>query len=391
MKGLLTVVPKSFDKSEPEPMLTYIEEDDCLQVPYRWGIDNFGRDGAESQVTMGKPIEINMIPTFALRDDQVKLFNDLENKMIRDHRTLLSAKAATGKTALAIYLMSIFKMTTAIIVGKSVLIDQWRDRILQFTDVKEDEIGLVKAEDFIYENKKIVLISTDSFYNREFDEDFLTNFGLVITDEHHNFNSQEKFRALERFNAKYQLGMSATHDRSDGRDKVSQLCFGDIDVIGTETEPVPIKVVLVPIKHTEPLNINYQYFKKQGLDPRWTEISKLSMVEHRNSTASHLIQREYDAGYYSLCVSNRIEQLQHYHERLIEMGVKPEDIGFAARSFYTGLFNVSLIISVNNIKDYKDEIKTFSDDVKYSIGINKISARNFKNRGEVSEFIKHCE
>lgn len=384
LKESLTVVPKKFGKDEVLPMITYIIKGDTFYIPYKWGIDHFGFE--DQDVSLGSPIDVNLKEEYPPRNDQVKLISDMMGSLKKDVRVLLSAEAATGKTYCAIYAMCQFKVTTAIIVGKGTLINQWRDRLTKFTDLTNDDIGIVKSKDFIYENKKVVLISTDSFYNREFDERFLRNFGFVIFDEHHNFNAQKKFASLGKLYAKYQLGMSATHDRADGRDKVSELWFGKIEVIADESEPVPITVYLVPVKHEHPLNVNYQYFQQNDIDPRWAEITKLSQVEYRNNLAIKLINYEYKKKNHMLCVSNRINQLQECYDKLIELGIPNSEIGLVVRSYYKNTFSISIGIEVSNIKHYKEIIKSKYENIKYIISNNKIIAKGFKDKKTALDF-----
>lgn len=294
-------------------------------------------------------------------------------------------------TFMAVSTMCHLKTSCAVVVGRGALIDQWREAIKQFTNLTDDDIGLVKADSFIFENKAVTLVSTDSFYNREFDESFLRNFGLVLWDEFHNFNAQEKSKAIGKFYAKYQMGMSATHDRVDGRDKVAKLWFGDIAVIAGNIDPVPIKVVLVPVKHDCALPVNYQYFREHDIDPRWSEISKLSELPFRNNIMLDMIDQEYSRGRHILCVSDRIEQLQYMHDTMLERGVPPADLAMAARSYYTGFFKVAITISCDNIEPHRKYIKAFSDDVKYMISKTKIAGRGFKTRQEVKEFIAYIQ
>ena len=171
LKEALTVIPKKFGKDEALPMITYIIKGDTFYIPYKWGIDHFGFE--DQDVSLGSPIDVDLKEEYPPRNDQVKLISDMMGSLKKDVRVLLSAEAATGKTYCAIYAMCQFKVTTAIVVGKGTLINQWRDRLTKFTDLTTDDIGIVKSKDFIYENKKVVLISTDSFYNRQFDEKFL--------------------------------------------------------------------------------------------------------------------------------------------------------------------------------------------------------------------------
>ena len=390
LKQDLVIIPKVFGKEESFPMILYNQKGNIFEIPYKYGKSIFGGD-CETDLSLGSHIEIAFKEGITPRVEQIDILKNLWSSLRNDNRVLLEAAPSVGKTFMAIATAVKIGRTFAIVVGKSALINQWREALLKFTTLIEDDIGLVKADTFIFENKKCVLISTDSFYDREFDKTFLRYFGYVIYDEHHNFNSQKKFQALERFYAKYQLGMSATHDRRDGRDKVSQLCFGDIQVRATGVTPTPITVRLLPIYHESPLSVNYDWFKRNNIDPRWTEITKLSNLEFRNKIILKQILHEYNDNKYILCVSDRIEQLQYIYDQLVDQGIIESDLGFAARTIYTGDYKISLQINVENINDYKQRIKDYSENIKYTIGKNRIVATGFTTKNEVNTFIDHCQ
>lgn len=387
VKEQLTVIPRQNGNDEVFPMITYKIVGDTWYVPYKWGKDNFPCD--KTDVSIGAPIDLTMNPEYSPRSDQIQFLDDAYDALNTVERFRAAGNPGFGKTFCGISLICKMNMTTAIIVGKTMLIDQWRSELLKFTDIDENDIGLIKADVVDYENKKIVLISTDSFYDRDFDESFLRQFGFLLLDEGHNFNSQKKFATFGKLYAKYQMSLSATHDRVDGRDEVSRLWFGDIEVSATDADPVPIDVVLVPVKHDDMIYINTKWFIEKNIDPRWAEISKLSQLEFRNVIALNLIKKQYDENYYSLCVSDRVEQLQEYYKRLIEMGVPEDQIGLAVRSSYTGNFKISLSINAENINDYKNAIKDYDDGIKYTISASRVSARGFSSKKKANDFYEH--
>ena len=81
----------------------------------------------------GEVIEINF--KGSLRVEQEKA----ESKMLENENGILLAPTAFGKTILAISLMSKIKGNTLILVDKLTLIDQWKEKILTFTDLKEED------------------------------------------------------------------------------------------------------------------------------------------------------------------------------------------------------------------------------------------------------------
>ena len=74
----------------------------------------------------------------------------------------------------------------------------------------------------------ITIASLQSLSMKTYEEDVLSDFGLVIIDECHHIAAQVFSRALLKVNFRYALGLSATVNRKDGLSKVFKWFIGDI-------------------------------------------------------------------------------------------------------------------------------------------------------------------
>ena len=63
-------------------------------------------------------------------------------KMNEKDGGVLSLACGKGKTVIALYIACILKVKTLVIVHKSFLLNQWKDRIKQFTDAFPAKIML---------------------------------------------------------------------------------------------------------------------------------------------------------------------------------------------------------------------------------------------------------
>lgn len=131
---------------------------------------------------------------------------------------VIVAKTGEGKTIMALKIISEMGYKALILVHKNMLIEQWREKILQFTFLKEDDIGLLQQGKF--KDGKIVIGSQQSLMNTTIDDSINKNFGIVIQDEVHRIGAKMFLRAFTRFNSKYRLGLSATPHREDKLEKI---------------------------------------------------------------------------------------------------------------------------------------------------------------------------
>jgi superfamily II DNA or RNA helicase len=142
-----------------------------------------------------------------------------------NRRFVLEDFSVTHNTVLAIYLAYILKLKTLIIVHQEFLQDQWIERFKMFTNAK---IGSIRGSIIDTENKDVVIGMLQSISIKDYEDSVFSNFGLVIYDEVHHFGSRVFSRALLKTSAKYNIGLSATPERTDGLIKVVKWFTGDI-------------------------------------------------------------------------------------------------------------------------------------------------------------------
>jgi superfamily II DNA or RNA helicase len=163
-----------------------------------------------------------------LRDYQQTIIDEIMNKFnISDlpKGGLIKLSCGGGKTVLAIFLSHFLGLKTLIIVHKEFLMDQWIERIQQYTDAK---IGIIRQNKVDIENKDIVIGMLRSISTKDYDNDIFNQFGLVIYDEVHHLGSRVDSQALLKTSSEYTIGLSATPERSDGLLKVINWHIGDI-------------------------------------------------------------------------------------------------------------------------------------------------------------------
>ncbi|RLG38561.1 helicase [Methanosarcinales archaeon] len=126
-----------------------------------------------------------------------------------------------GKTIVGIAIMEKLQTSTLIITTSTVASRQWREELLDKTDVSEDDIGEYSGE---RKEIKPITIATYQILTHRTYEDFThlsifneRNWGLIIYDEVHLLPAPI-FRITAELQAKRRLGLTATLVREDGRE-----------------------------------------------------------------------------------------------------------------------------------------------------------------------------
>jgi superfamily II DNA or RNA helicase len=228
-------------------------------------------------------------------------------------RFMLGDFTITHNTVLSLYISSLFKVKTLVIVHKSFLLNQWKSRAEEFTNA---DVGILQQNNIDVENKQIVIGMLQSIAKNKYDPDIFKEFGLVIFDEAHHAPSKYFSKALPIINCKRTLALSATPNRSDKLEKVLFWYFGDI-LYKQATET--LNNVLVKMIKYDSKDKNFKEFRTNyGKDiNRPKTINKLTELISRNKLIIKIIKEILEEPERKLLIlSDRIEHLNTLHDSI---------------------------------------------------------------------------
>lgn len=161
--------------------------------------------------------------TGELRDDQCAAVAE-----IAKHDTgILVAPPGTGKTVMACALIAKRKVPTAIVVPSTELLRQWRERLGQFLDIPDKQIGQLGAGRRKTKGQ-VDLFMMRTVAHRDADPAILNAYGQIIVDECHGAAAPAAEEALAQVDAPRWVGLTATPYRSDGLDGLITMQCGPI-------------------------------------------------------------------------------------------------------------------------------------------------------------------
>lgn len=290
-----------------------------------------------------------------LRQHQKEAVRKYVEKNVTDcgivNRFLVQLATGKGKSILGIYLASLLCQRTLIVVHKDDLVKGWQDDIkLAFNG--ELKSGLIKAKKFeIGEQITIATIQTLSKLPEETLNSLLDKFGFVIVDECQHTPSTT-FSVIDKFKARYRLGLTATPERSDGLTPVLKFYFGGFCYKYKSTENdediLPVEVMRVPIYEEYEPKVSgnkavYNIYDFDVVNAGLKNISdipferrpKVSYMEIDNAVVLHNLKEyakyvvfEYEMGRSCLVFFNKKEQCRIFRDYLIkECWVDPDSIG----------------------------------------------------------------
>lgn len=169
-------VPKSPVQYPSFPI--YLESPLKLYIPRYFGIDTYG---PPDKILIEPGDNINVEFQGELRQYQI----DIVEKYIKHVGSfgggLLDVDPGKGKTVMALNIISRLKKSTLVVVHKSFLLNQWKERIQQFLPTAT--MGTIQGQIIDIKDKDIVIGMLQSLSMKEYPKSIFRQFGLVIFDE----------------------------------------------------------------------------------------------------------------------------------------------------------------------------------------------------------------
>ena len=240
-----------------------------------------------------------------------------------NRRFLLGDFTVTHNTMLAIYLSWALGLKTLVVTHKEFLMDQWEERIAQFTTAK---VGRIRQSVVDVEDKDIVIGMLRSLSIKDYPTDILQQFGLVIYDEVHHTGSRVDSQALLKTSAQYTLGLSATPDRADGMTKVINWHIGNILYEMEKKYNYRVLVKKVFFRSSDSLfKEKKRWFPpKNALAPNHTSMTEnLTKIKTRNQLIVSMINTLKGMGRKILVLSYRVEHLE-FLKQMVDEKIKAD-------------------------------------------------------------------
>ena len=265
-----------------------------------------------------------MLPV-GVRDDQ----DEMVKHMLKVEQGVLEAPPGSGKTVASLELIRRSEQRSLVIVDKTNIAAQWKERAEWFLGY---EPGLIGDGAFVIKDFTVALVQT-LWAKQDMlrDSGFFDQWGLVLLDECHHAPARTFSETMQLFPAHYRFGVSATPERREGLwveveaaigPLIHKVTKGDLRSLGVLVSP---KVVV----HSTGFNRDYfpthKYVNDQVCDRmgctrarhkklhrnNYTDIvGELATDEDRNNVIRNNIVNDFWDGRHVLVVSSRKSQLR---------------------------------------------------------------------------------
>jgi len=231
-------------------------------------------------------------PSFVPRESQQEAIDQIEGS------GLVEAKVGWGKTIAGLGIAYKHQTKTLIICPTTTIRDMWIQEVNKFFPFKAGVIGGGKFQT----DSPIVVANIQTLRNRV--GDIASEFGLIIVDEVHRSPATTFTEVLNRFKAKYRVGLSGTMERKDGKHVVIRDYFGENKYVGVPENTMEPEIHMVDVEHE--LNAN-------EFIPWAKQITDLLNNTNYRDTISNLAKLYAEAGHKVLVLADRTEFLEYCH------------------------------------------------------------------------------
>jgi superfamily II DNA or RNA helicase len=120
------------------------------------------------------------------------------------------------------------KVPTLILVDRTPLVDQWKERLREHLGLGPKDIGQLGGGKKTKLTGRIDLATLQSLTRAADPAAILCEYGLVIVDECHHVAAHTFARAIQSIPARRWLGLTATPKRADGREEIMFMHCGQV-------------------------------------------------------------------------------------------------------------------------------------------------------------------
>jgi superfamily II DNA or RNA helicase len=215
----------------------------CLEAVQQLLRDHGIRCDLRDERSAGEPLAVKFVGT--LRPDQ----EAAAKAMLKHDLGVLCAPTAFGKTVTAAALIASRGVNTLVLVHRTELLRQWKERLQSLLDVGPNVVGTVgggKARPTGRIDIALMQSLAGRGQRQGAVDPLVENYGQIVVDECHHLSAFSFEAILKRAKAKYVLGLTATPIRRDGQQPIIFMQCGPIRHTAAKPDGAPQTLELRP-------------------------------------------------------------------------------------------------------------------------------------------------
>lgn len=153
---------------------------------------------------------------------------EIVDAILTYEQVLLRSPTGSGKTSAVIAAIAEIGVPALVIMWDSGLLKQWQERIEAELGIPVREQGLIRGQKCRLKGITLAMQQTLAQWDDKKWQRILPVFGMVACDEVQRYAAKTFTEQVDRFPAKYRVGVSADERRKDGKQFVIYSMFGQV-------------------------------------------------------------------------------------------------------------------------------------------------------------------
>jgi superfamily II DNA or RNA helicase len=170
----------------------------------------------------GEPLELKFT------GDLTAVQADAARALLEHDTGVFVGPPGIGKTVLGTYLVAHRGCSTLILVHRKPLLEQWIAQLAIFLNIDEKQVGQIGGGKRKPNGRLDVAMMQSIVSKRDGIDDLVASYGHVIIDECHHLPALSFENVLSEVKARYIVGLTATPQRRDGRDPITEMQLGPV-------------------------------------------------------------------------------------------------------------------------------------------------------------------
>jgi superfamily II DNA or RNA helicase len=260
----------------------------------------------DDQRTDGDPLDVRF------HGELTRLQEEAACALLRHETGVFVGPPGVGKTVLGVYLAAQRRRSTLVLVHRRPLLDQWRVQLALFLGIEDAAIGeMGRGKQKATGRLDVAMLQSVTRKDRV--DDRVAAYGQVIVDECHHMPAVSFERVLSEVRARYVVGLTATPQRRDGHQPITEMQLGPVRYKAAPPGPRsgrPFDTQLIT-RETQ-----FRLVSEQVPLPIQALYRELAADPARNDLILTDVIRAIDEGHSPILLTERRDHLTFFAERL---------------------------------------------------------------------------
>lgn len=253
--------------------------------------------------------------------------------IIEYEQCLIRSPTGSGKTSALIAAIAQIGLPSLVIMWDSGLLTQWQERIEAELGIPPEEQGLIRGKVCRLRGITLAMQQTLNQYKPKQWAQILPVFGLVACDEVQRYAANTFTEQVDKFPARYRIGVSADERRKDGKEFIIYSMFGKVRHEVDRKELIDKRLIHEVEVYVVPTDFTAEWYRKTETEdadgkPKMKAndfqrlLGEMQDDKARNTLALHLIDECVKAGLPTLSFTHFVDHAKIIDSQLIQRGIK---------------------------------------------------------------------